>query len=283
MSKGFLMFAYDSGPLAYGSMALANCSLIKKNCKDASVALITDDTTLSNLRKQHGSRSDLFDHVIIDDVSRQLPLRMFSDTRYRSDEVPYINTNRSSALDLTPFDETLLLDVDYLMLDGTMDLVWGSNEDLMCNHKLLDLNHHASTERLHDMGIITYWATAVYFRKTDRVRTLFDHMQFIRENYDYYMDVYGFNHGPYFRNDFALSISLHEMNGFVEEGAVASLPIDHILVGDQFDDIHGYDGESLLITSEKCQDDPIPHRVDTNLHVMNKRALLRHCDGMIHA
>lgn len=281
MSRGFLMFAHDSGPFSYGSMALANCSLIRKNCPGSAVALVTDDRTIADLRDIHGKLVHMFDHVIIDDVDKQLPLRRFSDTRYRSEEVPYVNTNRSSALDLTPFDETILLDVDYLMLDGTMDMAWGSKEDLMCNHRLLNLHHQSSIERFHDMGIITYWATAMYFRRTDRVRTLFDHMRFVKENYDFYMDVYGFNHGSYFRNDFALSISLHEMNGFVEEDTVASLPIDYILVGDQYDDIHHYDDGSLLITSEGQQDELIPHKVSRNLHVMNKKALLRHCDRII--
>lgn len=283
MSKGFLMFAYDSGDISYGSMALANCCLIKKNCKNSSVVLITNRSTASAMKKNYGKKADLFDGLIIDEVCMDLPLRRFSDTRYRSHEVPYINTNRSSAFDLTPFEETVLLDVDYLMLDDTMDLVWRSKEDIMCNHKLMDLHHHTWIERLHDMGIRTYWATAIYFRKTDRVKILFDHMQFIRENYDYYMDIYGFNHGSYFRNDFALSIALHEMNGFIEEDAVASLPIDHILVSDQFDDINGYDRGSFLITSELSQNSFMPHRVNSNLHVMNKHALLRYCDRIIDA
>lgn len=276
------MFAYDSGPLSYGTMALANASLLRVNCK-ASVALVTDQTTLTNLKKTHGNLLDRFDHIIIDEVDRAVPLRSFSDTRYSSEEVPYINTNRSSAFDLTPFDETILLDVDYLMLDPTMDLAWGSTDDFMCNNRLLDMDYQQHVERFHDMGIPTYWATAVYFRKTDRVSRIFEHMRFIRENYDYYMDIYGFNHGPYFRNDFALSITLHEMNGFVEEDAVTSLPIDHIFVGDPYDDIHDFDEGSLLITTERSQDQIIPHRISRNIHVMNKRALLRVCDRIIHA
>lgn len=283
MSRGFLMFAHDSGSLSYGRMALANATLIKSNCLNPTVALVTDHATISSLQESYGDLVGRFDHIIIDEVNKVVPLRRFSDTRSSSEEVPYLNSNRSSAMDLSPFDETVLLDVDYLMLDGTMDLVWGSVEDLMCNSLLMDLDHNTGVERMHDMGIPTYWATAMYFRKTNRTKALFDHMSYIRDNYDYYMDLYGFNHGPYFRNDFALSISLHEMNGFVEEDAVCPLPIDHIFIGDPFDDIHGFDGSSFLITSERTQGSPLPHRVSRNFHVMNKKALLRHCDEVIHA
>ena len=282
MSAGYLMFAYNSGTILYGSLAVANACLIKRNCKNGLVALVTDDKTVSAIEKSHGKLDRFFDHVIIDPVDRKVPIREFQDTRHSSDKVPYLNSNRSSAFDLTPFDETLMLDVDYLMLDNTMDLVWGSAEDLMCNSRIIDIEYNDCVSRMHDMSIPVYWATAVYFQKTHRVKTLFDHMKFIKENYLYYMDVYGFNHGPYFRNDFAISIALHEMNGFLEKDAVASLPVDHIFFGDSFDEIHGYDG-SLLITSEKQQDVFIPHRISRNIHVMNKKALQRKCKEIIDA
>lgn len=285
MSCGFLMFAYDSGPFKYGRMAMANAALIKKNCKNPNIALVTDSRTMSDLKKNYSQHVWMFDHVLIDKIDRTVPNRAFYDTRYNVMETPYLNSNRSSAFDFSPFDETILVDVDYLMLDDTMDLAWGSKEDILCNKRLVDVTkRQVHVERFHDMGIPTYWATALYFKKTDRASILFDHMRFIKEHYDYYMSMYGFNHGPYFRNDFALSISLHEMNGFVEEDAVASLPIDYILIGDSFDNIHKvYEDGSLLVTSEGVQGDYVPHRISRNLHIMNKKALLRNCDGIINA
>lgn len=279
------MFAYDSGPFKYGRMALANAALIKRNCKNPNVALVTDSRTISDLSKKYKSHLGLFDHVIVDQIDRNVPNRAFYDTRYNVAETPYLNSNRSSAFDLSPFDETLLVDVDYLMLDNTMDLIWGSKEDVMCNKVLVDVpTRQRHVARFHDMGIPTYWATALYFKKTDRASTLFNHMRFIKENYDYYMSVYGFNHGPYFRNDFAVSIAFHEMNGFSEDDAVAPLPIDYILIGDSFDDIHHvYADGSLLVTTENVQGDYIPHRISRNLHVMNKKALLRNCNRIIDA
>lgn len=283
MSAGYLMFAYNSGAIHYGTLAVANACLIKKNCKNCSVALVTDDRTISAIKDAHGDLDKFFDHVIVDSVDRKVASREFHDTRHSSDKIPYLNSNRSSVFELSPFEETLLLDVDYLMLDNTMDLVWGTDEDIMCNSRVIDIEYNDCISRMHDMSIPVYWATAVYFKKTDRVRTLFNHMRFIKENYIYYMDVYGFNHGPYFRNDFALSVALHEMNGFFEQDAVSPLPVDHIFFGDSFDEIHCYDGKSLLMTSEKRQDVFIPHRISRNIHVMNKKAMLRKCNEIIHA
>jgi hypothetical protein len=73
------------------------------------------------------------------------------------------------------------------------------------------------------------------------------------------------------------------MNGFLEEDAATSFPIDHIFVGDTYDDIHGFEDGSLLVTGERTQDQIVPHRISRNIHVMNKKALLRVCDRIIHA
>lgn len=287
-SKGYLIFAYNNDKIDYGSLALANALLIKKHCKINNVALITSDWTIDWLRDRYGT--DLldraFDHVIHENIgSHTVADRRYNDTRYAKFYAKYYNTNRSESYDASPFDETLLLDADYFMLDGTMDLVWENQEDFLCNKNLINLDHTFNDNgfdgRFNDMSIPLYWATAVYFRKTPKSKVIFDQIRFIKENYEFYQYLYNFQPNGFFRNDYALSISIHQVNKLMEYDSVKPLPVDHILLSNEFDEIHDFKDGSFYLTSELNHGQFRLHRIDRNIHVMNKLAAERNCGKII--
>jgi len=287
-SRGIVMYAYNNQNIDYGTLALCNALLIKKNLSENTVALVSDSGTMSYMESIYNS--DIirmaFDRIIIDEIKDGTAgTRRFHDTRYSVFTDFYKNGNRPSVYDLSPFDETLLLDVDYLMLDSTMDMVWGSLEDFLCNRKTRDLDHKVNNfgfdNRFNEMSIPLYWATAVYFRRSEKSKLIFDLMNFIRENYAYYSYLYRFNHSGYFRNDYALSIAIHMANNLMEYNSVRTLPVDHILFSMENDEMHRFSDGKCLITSEHAQGDFNLHSVCSNLHVMNKRAILRHSDEII--
>jgi hypothetical protein len=281
MTRGYLMHAYNNMEIDYGTMALCSAMLIKKNLRVNDTALVTSDDTLAWITELHGTDlvNRAFDHIILVEKDYSAASRNFHDTRYSSKVQPYYNTNRVDSLSLSPFEETILIDADYLVLDQTLDSAWGSVNDVMLNRSVRDLGHRVSPNgfdaRFNEMSIPLYWATVMYFRKTDRVHALFDLMRFVKENYQYYQNLYQFNPSGYFRNDYALSIALHMINGQVENHAVASLPMDHIMVATEHDDmIHFKDGNAFFI-SEVVQGDFRLHKVMTNVHVMNKWSINR--------
>jgi hypothetical protein len=281
MDKGYLIHAYNNMEIDYGTMALCSAMLIKKNLRVNNTALVTSDDTLEWITNLHGK--DLidraFERIILVRKDHSAASRTFHDTRYSSKIQPYYNTNRVDSLTLSPFDETILLDADYLVLDQTLDSAWGSVNDIMANRSIRDLRHQMSPNgfdsRFNEMSIPLYWATVMYFRRTDRAVALFDLMRFIKENYHYYQNLYRFNPSGYFRNDYALSIALHLINGQVENDSVSSLPMDHIMVATEHDDmVHFKDGNAFFI-SEASQGDFRLHKVMTNVHVMNKWSINR--------
>ena len=191
MSQGYLIYAYNNSNIDYGTIALCNSLLIKKNCKVNNVALVTSSWTIKYLEKLYTKRfiKKVWDHIIIRDIdTTNADERRFMDTRYTKFHSKYFNSNRASAYDFSPFDETILLDADYLMLDNSMDFAWNSYEDFMCNNRTIDLNHTTDTrgfeERFNDMSIPLYWATAVYFQKTEKAKVIFDQITFVKENYE---------------------------------------------------------------------------------------------------
>lgn len=287
-TTGYMMYAYDNGLVDYGTVALCNALLIKKNCKVNDVALVTDVATMEKLRDIHGNAlvKSAFDTVIVTDSSKQATgERRYFDTRYTDGSARYINGNRYTVYDLSPFDETMLVDADYLILDDTLDNVWGVKEDLLCNKKVYDLDHRVDSldtgSRIDDMGIPLYWATAVYFKKSHTASVLFDQMGFIKEHYEFYSSLYNCMPSAYFRNDYAISIALHIMNGFVEVDAVKPLPIDHILVSSEYDVMHDFIDGKALVTSEPEQGRFNLHMAGSNLHVMNKQNVIRNAEKII--
>lgn len=263
-------------------MAMLNALLIKKHLKHNKVALVTNKGSLSYLKDitDQSIIDFAFDVIIFDDIIEDgISVRRFKDTRYTEFTDRYYNINRINAFELTPFDQTVLIDTDYLMLDNTMDLVWDNDEDVMCNRKTVSLDHTVNSfgfdNRFNDLSIPLYWATAIYFKKTERSKSLFELINFVKENYEYYGYLYSFQPCGYFRNDYALSIAIHMSNNMMEYGTIKSLPINHILVSLDNDELHRFKNGKFLITSE-CEAGSFRlHQVMNNVHIMNKRAILR--------
>lgn len=287
MSRGFCIHAYNNLELDYGTMAICSALLIKKNLKTNNTALITTDDTINEIKKLHGEKilSLAFDNVNVIDIERNVSLRNYHDTRYSSKEQPYYNLNRSDTLDLSPFDETILLDADYLVLDKSFDIVWGCAEDIMVNKVVRDLRHKSNIAgfdlRFNDMSIPLYWATAMYFKKTQRCDSIFQLMKFIKGNYRYYQNLYRFNPSGYFRNDYALSIALHMISGQFENDSIKSLPTDHMLVATEHDDMINFKNNEAYFISEPVQGDFALHKILTNIHVMNKWSIGRNAERII--
>ena len=288
MSQGYLIYAYNNSNIDYGTIAVCNSLLIKKNCNVSKVALVTSSWTVKYLETLYSKRflKTVWDKIIIDDIDPNLAdERRFMDTRYTQFHGKYYNTNRASAYDLSPFDETILLDADYLMLDNTMDLVWNNYEDFMCNNRIVDLNHSTDNKgfelRLNDMSVPLYWATAVYFQKTEKAKAIFDQITFVKENYEFYRQLYNFKPSAFFRNDFSISIAIHIVNKFMEYDGIKPLPVDFIRISHEYDEMHDFVNGNPIITSEKEQGGFKLHRVMNNVHLMNKSAIVRNSKKII--
>jgi hypothetical protein len=287
LPRGYVMYAHNNSHIDYSALAICNALLIKKHLKENTVALITDENTANYMEHFYSGQllRKAFDRIIMDTKPETSATRRFHDTRYTTFTDSYNNTNRPNVYELSPFDETVLIDSDYLMLDKTMDMVWGNREDFMCNRKTIDLDHKINNfgfnNRFNEMSISLYWATAIYFRKSEKSKLIFELMNFIKENYAYYQYLYQFNHSGYFRNDYALSIAIHMANNLMEYGTVSPLPVDHIRFSLEDDELHQFKDGRCLITSEPMQGDFHLHSIDSNLHMMNKRAILRNKDEII--
>jgi hypothetical protein len=162
------------------------------------VTVVTDKTTdLSKYIYQ-------FDNVIVVEADR--------NNLNASNEV-WINKGRFQAYDLSPYDETLLLDTDYMVNSNKLLRVFDYYDDFCCHDTTsFFMQPNAAQEVLSAYSFKTLWATAVCFKKTSRTEQIFGCLESVQKNYEHYGNIHSFI-GGVFRNDYALTLALRIANG----------------------------------------------------------------------
>jgi hypothetical protein len=289
MTRGVLMYAHNNPEIDYLKIACANALMVKHNLR-VPVTLVTDSGTIDWGRKALGEDliDECFEKVIV--VDRNYTFnnnRAYSDTSFNTKSLQFYNCNHWAAYELSPYDETLFIDGDYLIMSPVLNSCWGSIHDVMMNTQIYSPIDQVPpySKNIDDMGIKLYWATVIYFRKSTLAEHIFSLVKHIQENYSYYKDLYYFSNGMY-RNDYAFSIAIHMLNGFTDfESVVKELPIPGLLMSWDTHDIHSITGINdivLFAEKDKQKGSYILTRVkDIDVHIMNKWAINRHADKLI--
>lgn len=283
------MYAHNNTEIDYFKIACANALMVKKNL-NVPVTLVTDEGTIGWGRKALGENlvNECFDEVIVVERNYQFDnKRNFSDTSYSTKTLQFYNCNHWEAYELSPYDETLFIDADYLIMSSALSNCWGSNHDVMIDHRIYGPGNgdKPHSKYIDDVGIRLYWATVVYFKKSEFAEMLFSLVREIQENYGYYRDLYNFSNGMY-RNDNAFSIAIHTLNGFVQSNSVVDkLPIPALLMAWDTHDIHSIPKINDIVLY--CENPGSPGNYmlsrikNTDIHIMNKWAINRFSDRII--
>ena len=178
--------------------------------------------------------------------------------------VQWNNFNRYSAYELSPYNETLVIDADYLVLDNNLLKIFDTNWDY-----LLQRNSYALTQEWpNTMGPYSLpfvWATVFAFRKTPRAELFFNLIKRIQNNYGYYHSLFNIRERNY-RNDYAFAIADYILNGYMI--GTQSIPGSMLTVDQVIDSISIQD--SRLIIKDTNRSYVIPR---TNIHIMSKAYL----------
>lgn len=196
MSKGVILFAFNSPGFNYYNMAVATAKRIN-HFLNLPVSIITDSTSIPE------NVDYVFDNTIL----------ITADTSNKRDKKAWINKGRYRAFELTPYDETLLIDTDYLVNSTKLLKTFELPTDFCCHentHFLMSPTMPA--EMLNQYGFKTLWATVIRFNKTKRSEQIFNSMGMIQSNYEHYSNLHGFIPSPY-RNDYALTLATRIANG----------------------------------------------------------------------
>lgn len=230
MKTGALIFAFDNEHTKYLDMAAWTAERVHRHL-NIPVSVVT------NCPKQ---ASALFDCVIETD-SGDANQKFFQD--HNNQLASWHNSRRTDAYALTPYDQTLVLDADYVINSAILATYFDAPADFLCYKDAFHVGQkdgefmtdHNSFGRYN---FPMWWATVMLFRKSSVSSYIFDCMNMVRENWKHYMNLYNIPNGIY-RNDFALSIALGLVSGHTlavdvfKESLPTVLPTQRLIQLDQ--------------------------------------------------
>ena len=283
--KGVLLIAYNNGKIDYEKLAIVAASNVKRHMKNNHVTLLTDLKTYNVLQAELTMEqlADTFDHIIVEDIQHERNTRMHRDSPWTEFSTQFNNKNKHSIFQKSPYKQTLMIDVDYIVGNNSLDTIFDTNYELAMYKDAISVRNYKPRiweQKLHPDGIDMWWSTVVYWRSDNEVAKLFFGIwEHVKENYQYYKWLYKFP-GALFRTDYAASIATHVLNGHDSGNIVSELPGKAMRFSEQIDDIVEFKSLSdyvLLCPDPKELWKNICSRViNENIHLMNKMAILRH-------
>jgi hypothetical protein len=197
MNQGALLFAYNTPETDYLKMASITASRIKRFL-DFPSTVVTNEESI----KKTNTDMSVFDRVITVDSTEE---------NYISRKL-WLNKGRHQAYELSPYEDTLLLDVDYVVNSKQLLKLFELDNDIQLHDTIRYLTTSQTYEQIGTSKFNTLWATVVRFKKTNRAKQLFGMLKMIQENYNYYTNMYHYYDFSY-RNDYAITIALKTING----------------------------------------------------------------------
>jgi hypothetical protein len=201
MTRGFLIYSFDSQTVQYSRLA----NVFARLCyyfTGEKTSVVTDSAI--------GLESALFDQIILKEAHIENPA--------------WRNTERESYFELSPYDETIVIDSDYLQFNSHLVNLFGGTGDLLFSNQALKINLEPvelNEQRLSDLSLDMTWATCFLFRKTKIAKQFFDLVSLIRSQYEYYYRLYRVNKKVY-RNDHVFSIAKHILSAQMGDAFAAN-------------------------------------------------------------
>lgn len=262
MSRGILIYAHNNEIIDYVLMATISAKLAKKNL-GYSVSLVTDAESVLSLTDQ-----SVFEKVIILEKPHSNTKRKLNNS-----VVSFLNYNRSTAWDITPYNQTLLIDADYFVFTNKLNEFWSVDQSFLISNStnFFIENKSAYLDRfISFQGIPMKWATTILFTKNKESKLYFDLVEYIKKEYYYFSLLYKFNPRMY-RNDISFSIADHIINGHLNTDRYSLPTINALLPENKIIKLDNHSCRFLI--NDSC-DSYVVDIKDSDIHFMNKEDLL---------
>jgi hypothetical protein len=263
MTQGVLLFASNNDLIKYTDIA-EECARRCQKYLNKPISVIT--STPEQIKNPQ-----IFDKIIAIADDQLGNVKKFYNGLEETNS-QWKNYSRADAWQLTPYDETLVIDVDYFLYTDILNYCFNQPNDLVVAKTSQDLSYWRDSSEFKYLGLTQldfYWATVFFFRKTADTKTFFDLISHIKDNWTFYKQKYQFSSRLY-RNDFSFTIAVHLLKDLV-----ADLPFDLHYITDRDTVIAISDKacKALIQRQRKSNEYVISDIRDIDLHIMNKIAL----------
>lgn len=178
--------------------------------------------------------------------------------------VQWQNFNRYQAYELSPYDTTLVVDVDYLVLDNNLSKIFELDFDYLIKRDSFALTQDWPNI-MGPYSLPHVWATVFAFNKTPRAELFFSLVKKVQLNYGYYHSLFNIRERNY-RNDYAFAIADIILNGYCV--SKAGIPGNMLTIDQKIKSLT-LDGNQIIVRDE-TRAYVLPK---TNLHIMSKAYL----------
>ena len=238
------MFCFDTADTRYHSILERCVTLVKKNLK-LPITVVTNFKTFKRMNPM-----GFINYKFIE-----------PELGNKKNGREWRNVDRHMAYELSPYDTTLVMDIDYFCFTDNLAQFFDTDYDFLVPDTAYDLTGRNTFDQRRWSMIPMVWATVLVFKKNDRVRKIFDTVKYIKQYYSYFNDMYRI-YARNLRNDYLFAMALQQINGFTGYDklplALPTLPPDC---------------EILKMTETGLawkHDDKISYVENQDVHVLNK-------------
>lgn len=193
MTQGVLLYCFDTPDVAYSKITDRCIDLINLYLK-LPVTVITDENTRYHIRSEC--------EIKVIDIEK-------NNTKSLK---PWYNLERHLAFEHSPYDQTIVIDVDYFCFSDKLLKLLSTNYDFLIHKQARDITSGIILRYDMESMLDLVWATVIIFKKTARVKAIFDTVKIVKNNYKHFCNLYRITYKN-FRNDYAFAIALNQING----------------------------------------------------------------------
>ena len=201
MSKGVLLYCFDTTDTVYSDIAKKCIDLIVRNL-GLPVTVVCNQQAKQNLKE-----------VTNLDLKVRTP-KQGNRRSYKGKNVQWFNLERFCAYEDSPYEQTLLMDCDFFCFSDNLLKYFNSNYEFLCHDEVHDATGRDGILGKNECLLPIVWATVIFFKKTKKAKMIFDMVKYIKDNYKHFRNLYRIKFNNY-RNDYAFAIALHQLNGMI--------------------------------------------------------------------
>jgi hypothetical protein len=194
LSKGVLLFSFNNEGIDYSKIA-RECAARVRTHLGLPVTIVTD-------KPIEGENCVL--------IGAPKPNRRhYPDYK---ESLSFLNGARHTAFDHSPYDQTLVIDTDYLIQSDTLGQGFNSL-GLKLTRRAEYIDGQVLAQDVTHLGtseIPMYWATVIFFDRSDLSRAFFRSWHSVMQNWDHWA-AYLRLPGSLVRNDFAVTLALRRL------------------------------------------------------------------------
>lgn len=197
MTAGVLLFCFDTEHTRYHKILERCVRLVKKNVS-GEITVVTNFSTYQKMSPMGCVNYKFMEPEIGNKKNGQ----------------EWNNVDRHMAYELSPYDTTLVIDIDYFCFSDNLKQLFRTDYDFLVPDTAYDLTGRSTFDLRKWSMIPMVWATVLFFKKNQKVKRIFDTVKYIKRHYPYFRDMYRI-YDRSLRNDYLFAMALQQINGFV--------------------------------------------------------------------